>query len=67
MVQTTGQADTTEIELSPAMIDAGVRELLFWLGDVVSESQRSLTEKVVTSVFCEMEDAHRRTRLTLSR
>ncbi len=56
----TGQAGAHqggEIEITGEMIDAGVRELLLLLGDVVPETTRSLNERVVSAVFYTMAEA----------
>ena len=55
--QDSGQAGALShcaIEVTSEMIDAGVRELLFWHGDVVSESGRLSNEQVVIAVFSSM-------------
>jgi hypothetical protein len=59
-MSTQGRKPATEIEITPAMIDAGVRELLSWLDGVVPEMTPFSTGKIVSAVYATMAD-HART------
>lgn len=55
-----GQAGA-EIEVTPAMLRAGVRELLFWLDGADVVIGETLSEQIAASVFSTMAAAHQPT------
>lgn len=57
MVDESGQGGA--IVITSEMVDAGVRELLFWFDDVVSESGQTRNAQAVAAVFSSMVELSR--------
>lgn len=66
MLQDDRQAGA-EIEITPEMIDAGSRNVLFWLDDAEPVILRSLSEQIAISVFETMAEASRSKGLSIPR
>ncbi len=49
-----GALSQPKVEVTPAMVDAGLRELSVWLDDYVPASWYLLNERAVTEVFLKM-------------